>query len=121
LDRVANRLNNNPNAVDRVHAAIDARLNKPTTQPTPAPATQPTPAAPAATTEAIAAPKEETMEKMRKLSEAEATENKKARGMAVNKILKQDARLAEVDANFDKAVKELEDAGKLQVSCRPKL
>jgi hypothetical protein len=75
---------------------------------------------PAATTEAIAAPKEETLKKMEKLSEAEGMSNKKARGETLKKMLKQDARLAEVDANFDKAVKELEDAGKLQVSCRTK-
>ena len=84
-------------------------------------ATQPTPAAPAAPTEAIADPKEETMEKMKELSEAEGLSNKKIRGETVKKILAQDARLAEVDANFDKAVEELEKAGKLQVSCRPKL
>jgi hypothetical protein len=227
LDRVANRLNNNPNAVDRVHAAIDARLNKPTTQPTPAPTTetatapqldadriafadevddavtnlaspsrlrsltkkalklgyitqadhdevlrvqkdmgskedaedafnelqasvqsnmrkaaseaptpsapapttQPTPTAPApttetaATTEAIAAPKAETLKKMKDLSKAEDKESsrhektKKSGESAKKKMLAEDARLAEVDANFDKAVNDLEKAGKLKVRC----
>jgi hypothetical protein len=58
------------------------------------------------------------MEKMQKLSEAEGLSNEETRDAAVKKMLEEDARLAEVSASFDKAVKELEDAGKLQVKCR---
>jgi hypothetical protein len=81
------------------------------------------PTAPAATTEAIAAPKAETLKKMKDLSKAEDKESsrhektKKSGESAKKKMLAEDARLAEVDANFDKAVNDLEKAGKLKVRC----
>ena len=96
----------------------------PTTQPTPAAPTPTTKtAAPAATTEAVAAPKAETMSTMEKLAKAEEKQNSTNKSVATKgrkakeKMLAEDARLAEVDANFDKAVQELENAGKLQVRC----
>jgi hypothetical protein len=85
------------------------------------------PAAPAATTEAVAAPKAETLKKMNTLADLEVksdenqNKNKQTRASAkrkMDKMLAEDARLAEVDANFDKAVQELENAGKLKVRCR---
>jgi hypothetical protein len=106
----------------------NAAPSSPTTQPTPAAPTPTTEtAAPAATTEAIAAPKAETLEKMNTLAELEAksdenqNKNKQTRASAkrkMEKMLAEDARLAEVDANFDKAVNDLEKAGKLKVRCR---
>jgi hypothetical protein len=81
------------------------------------------PAAPAATTEAIAAPKAETMSTMEKLAKAEEKQNSTNKSVATKgrkakeKMLAEDARLAEVNANFDKAVQELENAGKLKVRC----
>jgi len=83
--------------------------------------------APAATTEAIAAPKAETLEKMNTLADLEVksdenqNKNKQTRASAkrkMEKMLAEDARLAEVSANFDKAVQDLEKAGKLKVRCR---
>ena len=82
--------------------------------------------APAATTEAIAAPKAETLEKMNTLADLEVksdenqNKNKQTRASAkrkMEKMLAEDARLAEVNANFDKAVNDLEKAGKLKVRC----
>jgi hypothetical protein len=98
-----------------------------TTQPTPAAPTPTTEtAAPAATTEAIADPKEETLKKMNTLADLEVksdenqNKNKQTRASAkrkMDKMLAEDARLAEVNANFDKAVNDLEKAGKLKVRC----
>jgi hypothetical protein len=123
LDVVANRLNNNPNAVDRVHAAIDARLNKLTTQPTPAAPAPTTKAAPAATTETIAAPKAETLNTVDKLARAEKNASSSNKSVAtkgrnaIQKMLDADPRLAEVNAKFDQMVTELESSGKLTRRC----
>lgn len=97
------------------------------TQPTPAaPAPTTETAAPAATTEVIADPKEETLKKMNTLADLEVksdenqNKNKQTRASAkrkMDKMLAEDARLAEVNANFDKAVNDLEKAGKLKVRC----
>ncbi len=97
-----------------------------TTQPTPAAPAPTTEAATAATTEAVAAPKAETLKKMNTLADLEVksdenqNKNKQTRASAkrkMDKMLAEDARLAEVNANFDKAVNDLEKAGKLKVRC----
>ena len=77
----------------------------------------------AVTTEAIAAPKAETMSTMEKLAKAEEKEGSANKSVATKgrkakeKMLAEDARLDEVSANFDKAVQDLEKAGKLKVQC----
>jgi hypothetical protein len=77
----------------------------------PAPATAPT-------------PNKKTVAKMKDLAKAESgtetnNDSRKAKAQKkVDALLNSDARLMEVRDNFDKAVEELEKAGKLQVSCR---
>jgi hypothetical protein len=61
---------------------------------------------------------------MKDLAKAESgtetnNDSRKAKAQKkVDALLNSDARLMEVRDNFDKAVEELEKAGKLQVSCR---
>jgi hypothetical protein len=85
-----------------------------------APSKTPTPTGVTPEPEAPPTPKEETMEKMQKLSEAEGLSNKKAREQTIKALRNSDPRLKEIMDTFVESVEELEKAGKITRKCRLK-